>query len=402
MVKLTRYLYFLHDVKYSFITSLLKSDDIKEVIFWLSELYYSGYYELIYNLIWKIYYDFYAISNPLFESKINMLETNLLNSFNDLSMNDINIEQNIKLEIKSIDDGDDEDEVEIKRLLYIINLLFNSESLDNRVFELRFLNVIKPKRMENKNLKWLITLKSHLLKNKIKINQYEELFIKSVHYQIDENIKYYLIRINENNAYHILKIYYKKIKKIPLIEKKESINYLNNILYYDKEHIILALICYFELDNNEFEMEIKGMSEDFNHYLYFKNTNNIKNISPRNILKNKRNYKIDENIGCFINNKINKKTILLNYWEYYANFSPIWEKRFKKYNCKFQNKNPYFNSDNSLENFYKKYGYEPDEQNIKTQEKSLCKIKNIKIEEWLSYVFECEIELTYKINNISY
>ena len=48
---LTRYLYNLTDVKISFITSLLKSEDMKEVLFWASELYYSGYENMLNNLI---------------------------------------------------------------------------------------------------------------------------------------------------------------------------------------------------------------------------------------------------------------------------------------------------------------------------------------------------------------
>ena len=136
-MKLTRYLYHIEDVKYSFLTSLLKGDDIKEVLFWTSELYYSGYYNILYNLIWKVYYDFYAVTNPLIEKKINRLNNNLIEKFNKLNikseLSESKNQNNIKLTITTSEDES------VKNIIYILHLLFNAELIDYRVFEFRFL-----------------------------------------------------------------------------------------------------------------------------------------------------------------------------------------------------------------------------------------------------------------------
>ena len=105
---LTRYLYHLTDVKFSLISCLLKSEDIKEVLFWASEIYYSGYSNLLYNIIWKIYYDFYAITNPLLESQINKLKSKKMNQtticiVNKMKNLKIQETQNIKLQITPLD-----------------------------------------------------------------------------------------------------------------------------------------------------------------------------------------------------------------------------------------------------------------------------------------------------------
>jgi hypothetical protein len=62
----TQYLYIKEEVILALLVSILNKSD--KAIFWAYELYYSGFkYELL-NLIWKIYYDFFATLNPAYES----------------------------------------------------------------------------------------------------------------------------------------------------------------------------------------------------------------------------------------------------------------------------------------------------------------------------------------------
>ena len=62
----TRYLYIKDEVRIALLVSILNKRD--DAIFWAFELYYSGFkYELI-ELIWKIYYDFFATLNPSYEA----------------------------------------------------------------------------------------------------------------------------------------------------------------------------------------------------------------------------------------------------------------------------------------------------------------------------------------------
>lgn len=62
----TRYLYIKDEVRIAILVSLLnKSND---ALFWAFELFQSGFQIELLNLIWKIYYDFFATSNPSFEN----------------------------------------------------------------------------------------------------------------------------------------------------------------------------------------------------------------------------------------------------------------------------------------------------------------------------------------------
>lgn len=69
----TRYLYIKDEVKIALLLSLLNKGD--EALFWAYELFHSGFQIELLNLIWKIYYDFFATSNPSFENYLKKKET---------------------------------------------------------------------------------------------------------------------------------------------------------------------------------------------------------------------------------------------------------------------------------------------------------------------------------------
>ena len=65
-IQFTRYLYEKDEVQLALMMSILnKKDD--EAVFWAYELFYSGFTFELANLLWSIYYDFYASLNPAFE-----------------------------------------------------------------------------------------------------------------------------------------------------------------------------------------------------------------------------------------------------------------------------------------------------------------------------------------------
>ena len=70
----TRYLYDLAHIKYSLLNTLIATPkcDFKQVLFYASELYYSGHTKLLCDLLWKVYYDFYIVYYPKFESMMNI------------------------------------------------------------------------------------------------------------------------------------------------------------------------------------------------------------------------------------------------------------------------------------------------------------------------------------------
>ena len=73
----------------------------------------------------------------------------------------------------------------------------------------------------------------------------------------------------------------------------------------------------------------------------------------------------------------------------FAYKTPIWKERFDKYNININDKQQIieFKNDEELEEFYENYGYETDEQSINIQEKSIKKLKSIKISDWLNNIF---------------
>ena len=66
----TRYLYNYDEVILSGLECLLKHTKLEECYFWFYEIYSSGYVDEIWNILWKIYYDFYAEKNGNFERKM--------------------------------------------------------------------------------------------------------------------------------------------------------------------------------------------------------------------------------------------------------------------------------------------------------------------------------------------
>ena len=61
------------------------------------------------------------------------------------------------------------------------------------------------------------------------------------------------------------------------------------------------------------------------------------------------------------------------HWEYFASFSPVWKERIDKYGgvLNHDERKVVFEDDDMLEEFYSKYGYEPDEQPREIREKNI-------------------------------
>ena len=67
-ISLSRYLYFTDEVIICAVDSIINKRCIDRSIFWISEYYYSGYKHETFELLFKIYYDFYSCIYPYFES----------------------------------------------------------------------------------------------------------------------------------------------------------------------------------------------------------------------------------------------------------------------------------------------------------------------------------------------
>ena len=79
----------------------------------------------------------------------------------------------------------------------------------------------------------------------------------------------------------------------------------------------------------------------------------------------------------------------LNNWEYHASFSPIWFERYKQFGgfIDYTKHRLVFKDDDKMEEFYTKYGYEPDEQPVSVQEKSIMEIKCVRNWKWFNNTY---------------
>ena len=349
-VVLTRYLYFLDECFYSLMIALINKESFEEVVFWAGEIYYSGFQEKLWNHLWKIYYDFYAIKFPKYEKKINKLSKN---------------------------------KDTIESFIYVLNLLYYS-SINYDVFTLRMSHFKLPVHIYiGRHPNWL---------KQLKLKKKEKLLIRSIHDKKWGNIKYYLKFFEDdlNRCYDIIKLYFRKIHNYPLKAKN-----LNDINYADKKHIIMALICHLLI--NEENIQHKTIFRKLDKSIVDSEINfNGEEISPLyKTLVYKRKYAVSQFIGAFKLKRdsipnIDYKDILRLYWDYFAYNSPLWKARIKAQNGKpidFSNKYCLeFSSDDDEETFYELYNYEPDEQTLDVQEKSIGIIDIDKGRQWLNMI----------------
>jgi hypothetical protein len=112
---------------------------------------------------------------------------------------------------------------------------------------------------------------------------------------------------------------------------------------------------------------------------------------PRKILTLAKIYSIDASnyLSLFElkREKIDIKPAYYYNWLYHASFSPLWKSRILKYKgvIDAKNKKVTFDDDDS-DDFYDEYGYEPDEQPVAVENKTIQDIKKERI--WLSFYKE--------------
>ena len=338
-ITFTRYLYNLDEVKLSFIEALLKKENIDECYFWIYEIYESGFVRETWNLLYKIFYDFFGTKNYKMEMKIKMKHSKW--------------KKDNKLE----------------HIIWVVKNLFRFTSNYN-VFILRTYYF-------NKNIE-IVKNNEILLKN---ITITEKKLVNAIKQKKTIAIAYYLHKLKD------------KSDIIELCNKVTQKTFIMNKYYSNLYHQLLVFI----LKNLKIEKKKKIIYKKVadNEILKLMKTNeSCKNMGKYNdisyiykTLKIRRLYGTSKNIGCF---KLNRENIDLNHkfwyhWEYFAYKSPIWKKRFDKYSININNEKELieFKNDKEEEMFYEEFGYEPDEQEKNIQEKSTGEIKSQNIKNWL-------------------
>jgi hypothetical protein len=321
----TRYLYIYDEVKIGLLTSLLNRKE--STLFWAFELYYSGFEEELIDFLWKIYYMFYFTLNPGFQEYFS----------------------------KKLVGG-----VDPKLIATIVeNLMIRPYNCD--VF---FLLSFGP----NSDDALSLTLDNirPILLSKTRKNIHE------IFQSVLEDCKF----IEEKYKISYLKKWKKTTKTIINIERMRLITVAYIIHLFSLERgLPMGKNLYLTIEPEK----LVG----YETILY--DTDERTNKRAYNILPLAYVHSIDEDnyLSLFPLERSrveNIKDCYWYHWEYYASFSPIWKKRIEKYGgvLNEERKRVVF-EDGSYEEemFYEQYNYEPDEQKIEVQRKS---IQNIVIE----------------------
>lgn len=319
----TRYLYIYDEVKIGLLTSLLNRKE--SALFWAFELYYSGFEEELIDLLWKIYYMFYFTLNPGFQEYFSAKYAEL--------------------------DG-------------VNNPKFIATIVENLML-----------RPYNCDVFFLLSFK------------------QSDASQCDEYLQCILISKTRKNIQEIIQ---SVLKDCSLDEKKKT-RYLkkwktitNPVVNVERMRLI-ATAYVVHLISLE-----RGLSMGKNMYVTIEpeklvsyetilyDTDERTNNRAYKILPLAYIYSIDEDnyLSLFPLERNRMESVKDCYWynwEYYASFSPVWKKRIEKYGgvLNEERKRVVFEDGSDEEEmFYQQYNYEPDEQKMEVQRKSIQNLVN--------------------------
>ena len=333
----TRYLYVKDEVRLALLASILKKSD--DAIFWAYELYYSGFKHELFELLWNIYYDFFATLNPSFESYFLKKHGEWI----------INNEEYDTL-VSSI----------------VQSLLFRPFNTD--VFMLR-------------NICETFEISCNYIINDSKQNL--ELWIKEKDYR---SIAQWIL--NENTKTDLTDIYITCLHIFQANGLKLATNRLknefNNILKINTniKHILLTkIMTLFSRLEKLKKGKIIYIAVDPDDITSYDTIHGNRELKAYNILKHVYMCGINDtkHLSLFklTRAKYAVKDAYLNNWEYHASFSPLWSQRIQWYGGypDYGRQKIIFNDEESEQKFYRLYGYEPDEQKLEVQEKSVGSIK---------------------------
>jgi len=330
----TRYLYIKDEVKIALLISILsKSND---AIFWGYELLYSGFKYELFALIWKIYYDFFATLNPSFCSYLIKKQTEYFSTKEDRFVSAI-----------------------------IQDLIIRPCNTD--IFMMRQICEL----FENVNVK----------ENK-QIDKTMDQWFKTEDYR---SISYYIL--NNKDRSSDLDIYKYVLNWFKLTNQSRLIkDYLNATLSsYDSVSNKIILLAHIMSIVSKNKKLIKGknfyMLVEHEDIIQYETIESSENLESYRILRNGCICGIDDHkyLNLF---KLERHTvtnlsdIYNERWLYHASFSPTWFDRIKLYKgyVDYEHKEVKFISEDWEEDFYSRYGYEPDEQPLNIKNKSILNI----------------------------
>ena len=369
-VILTRYLYLFDEVGITFLTCMLKSQSLDECNFWISELYLSGFVEQSWELLWFVYYDFYYIMNPQFQSFLHK---------------------------KSV-------ECDMKSVLTVVKNMFKMKSSSEVFMTRQYNNCVKDIThiFKGKKPNWLMALPV----------QYHGLFRF-----IDKKLYHFAVSslpdVVDADLFKAIQIYFQ-------LSDEQTMSFQNEFFpqssadnnevpqpsadtanqYKNMIHKLWAIICLliFNRDylTSKKKMYISCSDSEYNDIMKIHNDpiplSKYNNPQIYRTLQHKRLYSIDPICSSFHLLRENVENINKCYrehWEFYAYLCPLWNDRFQKYDITIDSdkKKIVFHDDDELEDFYSQYGYEPDEQSYETENKRVVHMPENNWKTWYDSLF---------------
>ena len=379
-ITFTRYLYVKDEVELTLLTCIL--DKNENSTFWAYELYYSGFENELFDLLWKIYFDFYYTLNPSFydyfikkhkewkKLSVGIEKDKIINS----------IINNLMIRPSNLD-------------VFLLRQFVNLDHIKNMhilIHESEFLNF-------KKLTEWLNN-KEYIHICNFVLNICKEKYLDELIMFINSHFK----KLNNSNKKIIE--FKMKNKKTPVgnDERHMIIAYIMLQFTILEENIRMGKKLYVKIEENETKIHETVCSDSENSFY------------PYKILSKVCTHSIDEDnyLSLF---KIQRHSThlqdaYLNHWEYYAACSPIWYERIKRYQGVINHSTRMidFPNDDLFDAFYNEYNYETDEQTLDIQNKSIQEI--IKIRTWVQFyqdhkqngIFIPNIELFDLIDKLEY
>jgi hypothetical protein len=381
----TRYLYLKDEVKLALLVSLLKKSD--DAIFWAYELYYSGFKVELFEFIWNVYYLFYATLNPSFEAY-------LLNKKNEMMKDEKLVSAIIQdLIIRPFNTD-----------VFFLNIICKTFEIEckykvNDEYDFIAAEECKSNSL-NKKIKKTNKIKCMLYTSHL----YEQLMLwidahdyRSIAQFIlnDKNVKQHKLNPMFTNEYiyaqaidtFISNFAGQKLAKKRLLKEfnsgdKSDIVLLAKImtLFSIKEKLIKGKNFYITISPEEIvQYETILPTNELRAYRILQNAcicgiDDLKHLSLFKLERDKLN-KLGINLVDVYNDK----------WLYQASFSPVWFDRIKNHRgyVDYIKEKVEFVDEDLHQEFFAKYGYEPDEQPTNVKERSIMTIE--KVNNWSAF-----------------
>jgi hypothetical protein len=362
-LRLTRYLYIYDEAVYSLITALLLRKDIYTCYYLICEIYATEPTQ-IFEILWKIYFDFYAERHPT-------LETCLANKH--------------RVWIES---------PHIRPVIFIVKNMFSLQG-DPTVFHLRQFVENGGKclciyRLHKKTLEKRGWRGYHKLVCRLFVAM-EKGHIQNAGCYIAKLLE----TITSEEVYFMMIDYfsgYISLKNMTTIRSRWE-----RRMWVDDKHMLLSfMVSMLEpLQNIVKRITFKPPSEL--EMKYIAKISTVYGIPAYRILREKRldvlcpeitSFKLDRYrymapshvIGCDIRDN----------WEYYAAQTTFWKNRFTCFGGRVNTQSIIFDNEDDEDRFYTKYGLEPDEQPLNIQKMGYTHDEKCGWRTWYEKVFDME------------